>query len=94
MTALKWQRIVDSDGSTVMYLAVTSRRDNERSPYYAYRITPICWIGRVYSISLCRGDTPVEEIGSVDCGWTGHERRGEFKLADAKRAAHQHYAGN
>lgn len=95
MTALKWQRHADSDGTTIMYTAVAGQPE-PRQPYLSYRITPAAlglrgsgtdW----YDISLWRGERLLDKIGSVcDSAW-GRERRGEYKLADAKRAAQQHH---
>lgn len=91
MTALKWQRIADSDGTTVMYTAVAGQPE-PRQPYYSYRITPVGSLHTVnrvigYSVEHWQGERRLERIGSVP--W--HFGRGEYKLADAKRAAQDHH---
>ena len=96
MHTLKWQRITDSDGTTVMYTAVAGQ-PAPRQPYLSYRITPasLSLRGNVidwYEITLWQGERMIDRIGSVrDTAW-GRDRRGEYKLADAKRAAEDHYS--
>lgn len=94
MTALKWRRLADSDGTTIMYTAVAGQ-PAPRQPFYSYRIFPLAHISGkgvwFYSITLWQGERELANIGSiVDTAW-GNYRRGEYKLADAKRAAQDHY---
>lgn len=94
MTALKWQRVTDSDGTTIMYTAVAGQPE-PRQPYTSYRINPLGdstygdettgWI-----VSYWWGNRMLDVIGTVPI----NEAYGERTLADAKRAAQQHYAGN
>lgn len=95
MTKLKWTRVTDSDGETVMYVAVGDQPDS-RKPYRSYRIVPGRLLTRLgvgdnwYTVTLWQGDTVLARIGSV------HHRanpglRGEWILADAKHAAQDHY---
>lgn len=96
MAALKWQRIADSDGTTVMYTAVAVQT-HPRDPYSSYRVEPE-WGGREanrvigYTVSLWHPKRGNEWIGSVTLGSDHYETRyGEWKLSDAKRAAQDHY---
>lgn len=91
MAALKWQRIADSDGTTVMYTAVAGQPEPRR-PYHSYRIYPVGSLhnaNRVigYAVEHRQGERLLERIGSVPWRY-GH---GEYKLADAKRAAQDHH---
>lgn len=94
MTALKWQRVADSDGTTIMYTAVAGQPE-PRQPYLSYRITPVGSLHNVnriagYDISLWRGERELRDvhIGSHPSR-TG--RWGELTIAEAKRAAQQHH---
>lgn len=95
MDKLKWQRIADSDGATIMYTAVADQPE-PRQPYRSYRIFPgsLALRGngdRWYNVQLWHGNNGLEQIGSVrDTSW-GRDRRGEYKLTDAKRAAQAHH---
>lgn len=91
---LKWQRIADSDGGTIMYTAVAARA-GRRAPYYSYRITPVGSLHSIdrvigYRVSLWLGDQQIAAIGSVPWRFG----RGEYRLADAKRASQDHYAAS
>jgi hypothetical protein len=96
MPKLNWQRITDSEGATVMYTAVVDQPDL-RQHYRAYRILPASLAlrgtgDRWYTVALWQGDTVLARIGSVhDTAW-GRDRRGEYKLADAKAAAQAHHS--
>lgn len=92
MHTLKWQRITDSDGTTIMYTAVAGR-DSNREPYRSYRIYPahsLRNVNRVIGYTVCTWSPTLGrgvEIGSVpfDHG------TGEYTLAAAKRAAQDHH---
>lgn len=95
MQKLKWQRVADSDGTLIFYTAVAGQPE-PRQPYLSYRISPVGSLHSVnrvigYSITLWQGNQLLfaqsEEIGSVPFT----RGRGEYKLADAKRAAENHY---
>ena len=87
---LKWTRVTDSDGTAVKYTAATGR------PERSYKIFPSSLAlrgtgDRWYTVGLWTGDTLLDKIGSVrDTAW-GRDRRGEYKLSDAKAAAQAHY---
>lgn len=91
MTALKWQRITDSDGTTIMYHAVAGQPE-PRKPFLSYRINPL-GINSYgdettgYMVSLWQGERIIDAVGSIPI----NNVYGELSLVDAKRAAQQHH---
>ena len=86
MHTLKWQRIADSDGTTVMYTAVAGQ-PAPRQPYTAYRVKP-----RHIDLGRTRPTVAYYEITLWD-GARGEKPVGcTYTLAEAKRASQDHHS--
>lgn len=91
MTALKWQRISDSDGTTIMYTAPAGPSE-PRQPHYSYRIYPVGSLHNTnvvvgYMVSQWRGEQQVSDVGTIPFP----HGLGELRLDAAKRAAQEDY---